>query len=85
MKLLEWEGERKKKKKIGTALSSGRKEAQSKKREHKGNWAKMKHSHTTIQIWRETHFWKNLSHTSELFNLQEEEEEEKWFNSSWLL
>lgn len=31
-------GRRKKKKiKIGTALSSGRKEAQSKKREHKGN------------------------------------------------
>lgn len=28
---------KKKKKKIGTALSSGRKEAQSKKREHKGN------------------------------------------------
>lgn len=30
-------GRRKKKKKIGTALSSGRKEAQSKKRERKGN------------------------------------------------
>lgn len=30
-------GRRKKKKKIGMALSSGRKEAQSKKRERKGN------------------------------------------------
>lgn len=30
-------GRRKKKKKIGTALSSGRKEAQSKKSERKGN------------------------------------------------